>query len=109
MYAGVKIPGNSRSSQSTYQAPSRQTSTYQATASIPAGFVAPSIVSGGCQTSGAAEYSSETNTIHTCFGFEGLPHAFQRYAIAHEARHSEDWQADGKFDKDLESILRTVF
>lgn len=108
MYAGVKIPDDSQSSRSTYQAPSRQTSTYQATRSAttthPPGYVAPSIVRGGCNNSEAAgQYFPDTNTVHMCEGDEKLSPAFRRFTVLHEEGHAVDFQKNAsRFSPDLE-------
>ena len=73
----------------------------QSVTTLPAvsGFVTPAIAQGGCTSIGAAEYSSQTNTIHVC---RNMNADFYRFAIAHETGHAVDWQQDQKFEPDLE-------
>ena len=88
----------------TYQAPSRQSNqgTQSATTQSaditqkPPGYVAPSVVAGGCTGDYAGQYFSGTNTIHMCATEKTHPPAFLRFARIHEEGHAIDFQRNGK-------------
>jgi len=99
MYSGVRIQGKPQSRQTKTAIPSIAYQAPAADNSKPAGFVMPPIIRGGCQTTGAAEYDPNTNTIHLCVP---LTPAQERYTIAHETAHAVDFQEDGEFEADPE-------
>ena len=94
MYAHVRLPGSPsrQSNQGTQSATTQSADITQK----PPGYVAPSVVAGGCTDDYAGQYFPDTNTIHMCATEKTQPPSFLRFARIHEEGHAIDFQRNGK-------------